>query len=248
MSVWICAPSIRPGGGTLPQWREAGYKVAVCRQGAPFPEADLSFPRETYGGWAASINFLVKFVMNVDKDAEWFVGGADDVLPDPSHTPELIAFECGRHFGDAQAQFRMEHIVSNIPNAPSEGRFPWSAFGVMQPTGDLRLWPNSRIDTFAGSPWIGRSFAERAYGGKGPMFDGYRHAWSDQELQEVAIKLRVFWQRPDLIHKHLHQMREGGLPLPPGIWESTAGRDYTESMPLFKARQAAGFPGHEPLP
>src|SRR5580700_7849161 len=145
MSVWVVAPSIRPGGGTLPKWKAAGYRVAVCRQGEPFPEADLTVPRATYGGWAPSINFLAKFVMNIDVLAEWIVGGADDILPDPKRTPEQIDSECSQHFG--------------------------GTFGVMQPTGDD--WTDARgkvIERYAGSPWLGREWCRRAYQGNGPMW------------------------------------------------------------------------------
>ena len=235
-------PSIRPSGGTLPKWKESGYKVAVCRQGEPFPEADLSFSRTTYGGWASSINFLVKFVMNVDPDAEWFVSGGDDTLPDPNHTPEEIALQCEHEFYDRPAS----HGEATLRQL--------ATFGVMQPTGDLALWPASRIDTFAGSPWIGREFARRAYGGNGPMFEGYKHMYGDQELQEVAIKLGVFWQRSDLIHRHNHCQRGnahgaiGGdtVNLPGFLAEIYGPKHWQESKTLFYSRQATGFPGHEP--
>ena len=75
MSVWICVPSIRPGGGTLPEWKARGYKVAVLRQGELFPEADVTVGTDKYLGWAESINLTVKVVMILDKEAEWFVGG-----------------------------------------------------------------------------------------------------------------------------------------------------------------------------
>ena len=220
--VWAIAPSIRPQGGTLPIWKAAGYKVAVLRQGDPFPEADITVPTETYRGWAKSINFLARFVMNIDPEAEWLCVSNDDTLPDQNHTPEEIASQLTEHFG--------------------------GTFGVMQPTGDFALWPGSNILGFAGSPWMGRSWCERAYGGRGPIYDGFRHNWSDQELMEVAVKLGVFWQRPDLLHKHLHVGRDGGQwkweswqkPLnDPGLWQVEKAR--------FEQRRRDGFPGHEPL-
>ena len=238
MSVWFCIPSIRPGGGTIPKWREAGYKIAVLRQGDPI-EADIHIHTDVYLGWAASINRLMRTVFEADPTCDWCVSGGDDTLPDPTHTPEQIAYECGDHLGRSRV-----------------GPFAFQTFGVMQPTGDLKLWPASRIDTFAGSPWIGREFARRAYGGKGPMFEGYIHMYGDQELQEVAQKLGVFWQRPDLIHQHNHCQRHnphgaigGDTVNLPGFLAAIYGPlHWQESKALFYSRRAAGFPGHEPIP
>ena len=114
----------------------------------------------------------------------------------------------------------------------------------MQPTGDLKLWPLSRIDRFAGSAWIGREFARRMYGGKGPLWP-YPHCWADEELQCVAQKMGVFWQRRDLTHKHLHWGR--GSEPKPEWWDSIAGADYHNSRALFEERKAAGWPGHDPI-
>jgi hypothetical protein len=233
MSIWVVCPSIRPGGGTLPMWSKSGYKVAVCRQGDGFPEADLSFPRVTYGGWAASINFLVKFVMKVDRDAEWFVGGADDIRPDPDYPPEEIARDC-----ELEARHRA--------GVPSCGRPQGDTFLVMQPTGDPWHDAGGRIiERYAGSPWMGREWCRRAYGGNGPMWP-YLHCYADDELQAVATKLGVFWQRRDLIHEHRHWGR--GAEAKPEWWDGIAGADYHASRALFEQRKAAGWPGSEPIP
>lgn len=229
IGVWAVAPSIRPGGGTLPKWREAGYKVAVLRQGEPFPEANITLFTDRYLGWAKSINTLIAWIENFDAMAEWFVVANDDTLPDPNHTPEEIAMQCRVHFGPSRV-----------------GPFAWSGFGVMQPIGDLLAWPNSRIDKFAGSPWIGREFARRMYGGKGPLFEGHFHCWADNEIMDVATLLGVFWQRPDLSHRHEHWGR--GSEPKPDWWDDVAGRDYTQGRALYEERKRLGFPGHEPLP
>jgi hypothetical protein len=221
MSVWICIPSIRPRGGSLPAWKEAGYRVAVLRQGESLPFADIEISTDRYLGWAPSINLLVQEVMAQDSAAEWMVGGGDDTLPDAKRTPETIARECSEYFA--------------------------GSFGVMQPTGDKQLWPASAIENFAGSPWMGREWCKRMYQGSGPLWPEYFHMFGDEELQCVAEKLGVFWQRPDLIHLHQHWAREAVKKAPaflhyvnsPGHWES--------SKTLFLQRKAAGFPQHEPL-
>jgi hypothetical protein len=230
--VWAVGPSIRPGGGTLRKWADAGYKVAVMRQGEPLDFASHQVIVDRYHGWAASINRLIAEIMAFDAEAEWFVCANDDTLPDETHTPHSVSVELEQHF--CRCLWRGQPY--------DETCMP--LFGVMQPTGDLKLWPNSRIDRFAGSAWIGRSFAKRAYGGKGPLWP-YPHCYADEELMQVAQKLGVFWQRPDLTHKHLHFMR--GSEPKPEWWDATAGADYHNSRALFEERKAAGWPGHDPI-
>jgi hypothetical protein len=118
-------------------------------------------------------------------------------------------------------------------------------FGVMQPTGDR--WSDHLgviIERICGSPFLGREFCRRINQGEGPFWREYRHNWADEELQLVAQKLGVLWQRPDLIHLHRHSLRHPG-----GQWaphQQGFSRDYREFQPLFNARKAAGFPGSQP--
>jgi hypothetical protein len=228
MSVYFAIPSCRPAAEAKPvlaKWRAAGYRIALLRQGELL-DADITIPTDQYLGWASSINILARFILDHDPGAQWIVSGGDDTLPDPYRTAEEIARECIEHFS---------------PGWESD-----STFGVMQPVGDLKLWPGSAIDKFAGSPWMGREFCERMYQGNGPVYDGYHHNWADEELQEVAIKLGVFWQRPDLTHRHNHWMRAGESRPQPPSWSAIA-QDYQTYHRLFRTRKAAGFPGHEPL-
>ena len=128
-------------------------------------------------------------------------------------------------------------------------------FGVMQPTGDR--WGDhgegngAVIDRIAGSPWMGREFCRRMYHGSGPLYNGYYHNFADEELQNVAQKLGVFWQRRDLIHEHRHWARPRGDVRDMPEWAAKindpAQSDWDKSKALFAARKAAGFPGHEPL-
>lgn len=128
-------------------------------------------------------------------------------------------------------------------------------FGVMQPTGDR--WGDAQgayIDRVAGSPWIGREFARRMYGGSGPYWPEYFHMGVDEELQAVATKLGVFWQRPDLTHYHAHWGRPrpgermGQVDrMPAFLAEANSPEHWRKYKALFSKRQAAGFPGHEPI-
>ncbi len=252
MSVWFVIPSIRPNGGTIPLWRKQGYKVAVLRQGDPI-ECDVQIQTDQYRGWAPSVNLLAQFVIEKDPSAEWIVTGGDDYEPDMAKTPDEIGEECATEFTSRLA-----------PWIGTDGDPIVSTFGVMQPTGDR--WgdtPQSRamygenrgayIDRIAGSPWFGREWVKRAYGGNGPMFDGYKHMYADEELLEVATKLGVYWPRRDLIQLHQHWGRQpGNAPgkmsdCPDFMLPYNTPQHWHESGKLFAERKADGWPGHEPL-
>ncbi len=252
MSVWFVIPSIRPNGGTIPLWRKMGYKVAVLRQGEPI-DCEVQIQTDQYRGWAPSVNLLAKFVIEKDPLAEWIVTGGDDYEPDMSADPDAIGQQCWNHFCDL-------NLIERKPN-PNDNDV---TFGVMQPTGDR--WgdtPQSRafygegrgayIDRIAGSPWFGREWVKRAYGGNGPMHEGYKHMYADEELKEVAEKLGVYWPRRDLIQLHQHWGREPGdtpgdfRKCPDFLLPVNTPQHWHESKKIFEERKAAGWPGHEPL-
>ncbi len=242
MSVWFVIPSIRPNGGTIPLWRKMGYKVAVLRQGEPI-DCEVQIQTDQYRGWAPSVNLLAQFVIEKDRKAQWIVTGGDDYEPDMSLSPNEIAFQCASHFSNEGGMCLM---------------------GVMQPTGDR--WgdtPQSRamygekrgayIDRIAGSPWFGREWVKRAYGGNGPMYEGYKHMYADEELKEVAEKLGVYWPRRDLIQLHQHWGRQPGdkpgnmADCPDFMRPYNTSEHWYEASKMFSERKAAGFPGHEPI-
>lgn len=113
------------------------------------------------------------------------------------------------------------------------------SFGVMQPTGD-----GHGIETICGSPWIGREFCERAYGGRGPFWPEYHHNFVDQELQEVSKMLGCLWQRPDLSHKHNNWMWTT-RQRPAHLEAAYSKPEWDKAMAIFMRRKAQGFPGHE---
>lgn len=200
-----------------------GYKVALLRQGEPVA-ADLLIPTDRYLGWAESTNILAREILKTDPRAEWIVGGGDDYIPDLAHRAEEIGRQCTEHFG--------------------------GTFGVMQPTGD-RWGPSpskAYIDGIAGSPWMGREWCRRMYGGRGPMFPGYHHMFGDEELQCVAIKLGVFWQRRDLIQFHDHWGRQPGHNIPAFLQPVNTSKHWNDSQRLFVGRRNTGWPGHNPIP
>lgn len=221
MNVWYVIPSCRPVKEAWPviqQWRNLGYKVALLRQGERIP-CELAIYTEQYLGYAQSINTLVKHVLAADRNAAWIVTGGDDYWPDENHYARRIGRDCLVHFD--------------------------GTYGIMQPTGDR--YGNGYIDTAAASPWMGRQWCERMYGGRGPLCEQYRHMFTDQELQEVAQKLGVFWQRQDITQIHDHWTRKENSICPPFLAEVTFGKTNKRDRATFLQRRAVGFPGHEPI-
>lgn len=251
MSVWLAIPSKRPpeeAECVLREWRERGYRIALWRDKgdscAGFGKGMVVLGEGGYPGYAAAVNFLCRFILRSDSHASWIVTGGDDVLPDPNCTAEEIAAELNAHF-------------RIIDLSIAKGR---STFGVMQPTGDRwgeeepinrQLFPSAPayIDRICGSPWLGRAFCERMYGGQGPLCSEYSHMYVDEELQNVAQRLGVLWQRRDLTHYHKHWARVHGLvtDMPPFLQVANSQSAWRKAKATFEARKAGGFPGHEPL-
>ena len=250
MSVWYCIPSARPpeeAEQVLKLWRERGYKIALWLDSQSGHEPFVSHEGlyivvgGVYPGYAAAVNQLVRHVIATQPDAEWLVTGGDDIEPDANHSAEEIALSCGRYFG----------TLHDVPN------FQLSTFGVMQPTGDrygaderhLGERGSAYIDRVCGSPWMGREFCRRMYGGRGPLFEGYFHMGEDEELQAVAQKLGVLWQRPDLIHFHRHWARKNKdrSDMLKFLERANSTEEWQKYKQIFAERKAAGFPGHEPL-
>jgi len=245
VSVWFAIPSARPDGGTVALWKRRGYRVALWRD----QEGGVGFIPDwvtvaPYPGYAQAVNHLVKTVLAMDPECEWCVAGGDDTEPDLNHSAEQIALECDEHFGTTQ---RSEDAIS-VAWDTTHG-----TFGVMQPTGDR--FAGGCIDRICGSPWMGREFCQRMNGGQGPFWPEYRHMFVDEELQNVALKLGVLWQRPDLIHLHHHFQRESDAvesnavyrPVPAHLVEANSPAHWDKYKALFEQRKAAGFPGCEPL-
>ncbi len=169
-----------------------------------------------------------------EPDSEWIVTGGDDVEPDPDHLPEQIATQCWNHF-----YIPDDSTISGLSGV--------GTYGVMQPTGDP--WEDSMgrvIERIAGSPWMGREFCLRANRGKGPLWPEYTHCFVDEELQCVAQKLGIFWQRPDLVQIHNNWQRDA-RGMPEFLREANSEEHWRKYSTLFKSRKEAGFPGHDPL-
>jgi hypothetical protein len=230
MSVWYAIPSKRPVSDVtrcLSAWKERGYQTGVWRDhGDELVWGDMVLDG-AYPGYAASVNGLCREIISIDCNAEWIVTGGDDVFPDETLRAEEIGAQCSAHFG--------------------------GTFGVMQPTGDR--WGEAHpphdgtaySDRVCGSPWMGREFCERMYGGNGPMHDAYTHMGVDEELQAVASLLGVLWQRRELIHQHEHWGRQPGGRAPEFLRDANSPAHWNRYKAIFEGRRSLGFPGHEPL-
>ena len=254
MSVsWLCIPSKKPAPEAqmvIDRWRARGYKAAIWRDTGDAPvECDLLLTGE-YPGYARAVNALSQEA--VKRGAEWCILAGDDIDPDPTHDPAEIARECREHFSDIHSErFNSGTLHPWQCNLSMEDFADWATFGVMQPTGDR--WGADRndknfcgsayIDRVAGSAWCGAEYVRRMYRGTGPMCGEYFHMHADECLQEVAILMGVFWQRPDLTQMHNHWGRTSGrMP----AYLKRANAEFAESALLFARQKAAGFPGHEP--
>lgn len=237
--VWVVFPSKRPPAEARPvidKWLARGYRVAIQRDtsdetigervafGAVCDAPIVELPVTNYRGYAAAMNFLIAHVLLVDPGCNWIVAGADDTWPDPDHNPAVIAKECSIYF----AEYSIHRRGLILPGDPDQDWRRMSTFGVMQPTGDRDFGDAAGpyVDRVASSPWIGREFARRVNKGRGVFCEEYFHMGCDEHLQEVAIKLGVFWQWPQITHMHMHW----GRPLP---GEKMGHRDR---MPKFLER------------
>ncbi len=253
MSVWLTIPSARPVdevNACTAKWREMGYRIALWRdKGQEHPHANFTIESWTYPGYSVAVNALMKHVFAMDPDCKFCVAAGDDTTPDPIQTADTIAMQCSAYFLGANCRWEVDHGAPVPPRIPIEAM---STFGVMQPTGDPWRDVQGRIiERIAGSPWIGREWARRAYRGKGPLPSMYTHCFSDEELQCVAIEYGVFWQRPDLMHHHENWARKDGATyekdMPAFLKDANSAEHWAKYKAIFTERKAAGFPGSEPV-
>lgn len=297
-SVWVCVPSARPAPEVRKwseAWRSMGYKVIIYRNNwdGDFGVDAVICGVDPYIGYAKATNDLIERIFDpsfgFDQDARWVVIGGDDVWPDTTKRADEIAAECEQHFVGHWAritkQCGREVGLEVSPDAAFAAGEASATFGVMQPTGDP--WASTPrlgrdIERICGSAWIGREFALRSYGGRGPLYQGgepcwnctrtgpasqgpkcaiccdtgvaigYHHMFEDEELQNVAIKLGCFWQRPDLTQLHQHWCRGDNRTreehMPAFLAEANSKEHWAKYKAIFEGRKAAGFPGHQVKP
>lgn len=267
MSVWLTIPSSRPpatANPVLQKWRDMGYKIALwCDRNGPGGKAGVAHVLRfgEYPGYAEAVNILIAEQIAREPAAEWFVIGGDDTLPDPDHTADEIAAQCARRFSMQAPATTLGVASMPVKKCALEGcgckyldTESCKTFGLMQPTGDR--YAGGQIDRICGSAWIGREFAKRVNQGCGPLWPEYTHMFVDQELQEVAQRLGVLWQRPDLTQLHMQYCRESAAldagvvqaPVPEHILhDGYTPEHWLKYETLFLKRKAEGFLGSELL-
>lgn len=228
--IFCVFPSARPANEVIPlihKWEERGYTVGLWRDpGTGAALENWEWIDAPYQGYPTAMNALIRKAFESDADCQWTVCAADDTYPDPNKTAQEIAADYTARFG---------------------------SMAVVQPTGDP--WSDHMgrvIERIAGSPWISRGFAERAYGGNGPWWPEYRHCFVDNELQEVAKKLGCFHQDPTTTHFHDHwgRPKDGqryvvNAKTPDFLREANSQDHWRKYRQLFESRLRAGFPGSE---
>jgi hypothetical protein len=143
-------------------------------------------------------------------EADIVVIGGDDVYPDQLYTAQ----ELGARF---------------------VARFP-DLFGIAQPTGD----GFGLHDLVCQSPWIGREWIAKAYGGRGPLHGGYWHYYVDQELHDVAHRTGVLAKWPDVSQYHDHWQRTKSHR--PADLQRARDR-WASDKRMYETRKEEGFPG-----
>jgi len=204
---------------TLPRWKHQGYRIALMLdEGAPVPFDDADYVYTgTFRSWAIENNALCRYIYISDPEMTAVVTGGDDIYPAADKTADELESEFLDHFP--------------------------LTFGIMQPVGD-GFCGNGQA---AVSPWMGREWIRRGYGGNGPLFEGYGHFCPDTELCAVARKLNIYWDRPDVSQYHAHWTRLPQDERKPWAHLGHAQDFRIHDRDLFQSRKAAGFPGSEPL-
>jgi hypothetical protein len=227
LSVWFAIPSARPvdeARRCFNAWKNIGCYLAATRKD---PEdgmrlnLDLCVSLPIYPGWPSAINHLAKEVLALDPDCAIVATGGDDCFPDPDFPAAQMEREFIKHFG--------------------------GTLGVCQPTGG-KPWSKGIIDgmrvqeRLAWAPWLGREYCQRGYGGIGPFWPDYGHFHADEELFNTAQMLGIWWARPEVREEHMN-WKVVTNERPTFLDRAQQGWDHDQAM--FRARKAAGFPGHE---
>ena len=213
--IWYAIPSACDDlcASAFAAWRDMGYSTAVLIDGPLRKIRNADLT--VHVEKYAGYGASVNTLCARIGDADFVVTGGHDVLPDPKRRAREIADECLEHFH--------------------------GTLGIMQPTGDD--FGALADKSAAVSPWIGREFRQRAYGGKGPYWEAYHHFYDDSELSAVATLLNCMWWRDDVNQLHEHWTRRQNAVRPEHL-EKVQNLPFV-NKPLFEQRRAAGFPGHE---
>lgn len=228
--IWYGIPTANPERAiaTLKKWRSAGYKTAVLIDEPTIPSTtEAQGPllkalgddivnqivvMPRYEGYYRSVQIIREAIREKLGDLpDILVCGGDDMDPDPNRHPQEIAEECFARYPDG--------------------------YFVMQPVGD----DLKGTDKICGSPWFGKEWLRRAYGGNGPFSTRYFQYYGDEELRNVAEAQQVLWQRKDLVQYHHHYIRQDG-PKKTDYQAKNENLYFKKDGEVFKSRKERGFP------
>lgn len=242
--VWYCIPSCNPKRAreVTEAWREMGYRVAVLVDRNKLEDftwgedaPDLVVETHIYQGYYGSVNLLASLLLHrplsriqdglirrscfgVRTAPSVVVTGGDDIFPDEHRTASEIR----------------DTLYVLKPDG----------FFVAQPTGDVDKMPGT--DKICGSPWFGRGWLDRGYGGHGPFCQDYFQFYGDEELHNVAKLTGALIQLPDVTQRHEHYHRPGG-PEKLDYQARNESHYWSRDQKVFLERQKKKWPGHKPL-
>lgn len=216
IEVWVLMPVAKKARAqeAYERWTKRGYRMIFFQDKGTLPWTSAPTIVDDYNGVWKATNALAYQAFRAGADVCLFAG--DDMDPDPNFTAQEIA----------------QQYVDRFPDG----------YGIMQPCGDIQGMDSSgkpAAARIAGSPWFGRGWARKAYGGRGPTLGDYYHFYGDEDLACVAEKNKVMWWRPDLTQLHRHW-----------TWGWMDRQDYhkrnewhwNSDHALFDKRKAEGFP------
>ncbi len=217
LRIVTCFPSANPARAATAteRWHACGYEVNIWVEGDAFPDSGADYL------YRASIYPGYWQACNylahhaIDGGADIVVVIGDDIDPDPIRTA---------------AEIGADYLA----------RFP-AGVGIMNPIGDTL----DGTDRVCGCPWLGRGWVRRSYLGKGPYWPGYGHFFGDTEMQILAQRMGILWQRQDVTQFHHHWSR--GEPIQP-YQQATIGKWWKDDLQMFTERRDAGFPESGLLP
>lgn len=203
-----------------------------------FPSTDPARAEETAGRWAA-LGYKTLVMFNAE---QYRLINADLVFRIAVYEGYFRAqnFACQKLVRDHGADIV---VCGSDRIAPIEGRAAsqlgatfWAKFpnglGVMQPVGGA---PPGDCP----SPWVGRNFILRTYGGAGPFHERYFQYFGGRELFAVARSMDRLWLREDVAQPRVTQTEQDFFQ------KHNRGAYYARDAAIFAERSTVTVPPFE---
>ena len=218
MTHFVCFPSARidMAYSCAKEWEQKGYIPLVMLD--PPTRAVLFAPctviegPSPFPGYYQVINQIARSAFLFGADVCTFIG--DDMTP-PKQGAE-------------------EHTLRYF------ARFP-DGYGMMQCTGDRqgeKIGGKVNSERICGSPTFGRGWHEKAFGGTGGFPTAFSSFYADEVLKEVAERLGLLYQEPDLTIDHLHWSFGRSVRQP---YHERAEKNWQQDQAVFMKYKAEDF-------